>query len=74
MRRELQGPQPHPVERAQHVNVAVEIEAPLQVEKRCDLAAARDPFDIGGIERKLDRLSNQDATSGAGPPAMSDES
>ena len=57
VRRQHRRPQPQPVERAQHAQVAVQIEAALQVEQRRDPPRLGDALDRGGVESQLDLVA-----------------
>ncbi len=53
--RELDGAQPEAVHLAEDRQVAIEIEAALNIENGCDFAAGADAVDIGGVAGELDR-------------------
>jgi hypothetical protein len=54
---ELQGPEAQAVQRAQHAEVAVEVEAALQVQYRGQLPGRVDAGDVGTGQGQLDLVA-----------------
>src|ERR1039457_3898298 len=57
MRRELNGPKPQPVHLAQNAQVAIQVEAALDIKHCCDPAALVNLFNIGRRPRNCDRCA-----------------